>query len=48
MDRFCLGAITGLALALIVEPGWPIWSKVVVIVPLYLIDRYFAYKLSDS
>ncbi len=48
MDRFCFGVITGLALALIVEPGWPIWSKAVVIVPLYLIGRYFAYKLSNS
>jgi len=46
MDRFCFGVIAGLALGSIVEPGWPIWSKAVVIVPLYLIGRWFAYKLS--
>lgn len=47
-DRFWFGVITGLFLVMIVEPGWPFWSKVVVIVPLYIVAHYFAHKLSDS
>jgi len=48
MDRFCFGVITGLALATLLEPDWPTWGLVVVIVPLYLIARHFAHKLSTG
>lgn len=48
MDRFCFGVITGLAFAAVVGDGWPTWKLVVVIVPLYLIARHFACRLSKG
>ena len=46
MDRFCFGVIAGLAIAAIVNVTLT-WREAIVIVPVYLIARYFAYKLSE-